>query len=120
MTRAKIKIPQADIADFCRRHHICKLALFGSVLRDDFRPDGDIDVLVEFESGHAPGFIRLAGIALELSELLGRRKVDMNTPMGLSPYFRDEVMAEAEVVYVGACSKLIEWQPFGEFGSVSV
>ena len=115
MTRAKIKIPQANIAAFCQRHHIRKLALFGSVLRDDFRPDSDIDVLVEFEPGHVPGFIRLAGIELELSELLGRRKVDMTTPMGLSPYCRDEVLAEAEVVYVGAFSKLIECQPFGEF-----
>ena len=115
MTRVKITIPQANIADFCQRHHIRKLALFGSVLRDDFRPDSDIDVLVEFEPGHVPGFIRLAGMELELSELLGRRKVDMNTPMGLSPYFRDEVLAEAEVVYVGAFSKLIEYQPFGGF-----
>ena len=102
MRRAKITIPQANIADFCQRHHIRKLALFGSVLRDDFRPDSDIDVLVEFEPGHVPGFIRLAGIELELSELLGGRKVDMNTPMGLSPYFRGEVLAEAEVCYAQA------------------
>jgi predicted nucleotidyltransferase len=115
MTRARIKIPQANIEDFCQRHHIRKLALFGSVLRDDFRPDSDIDVLVDFEPSHVPGFIRLAGIELELSELLGGRKVDMNTLMGLSPYFRDQVLAEAEVVYVGAFSKLMECQPFGEF-----
>jgi uncharacterized protein len=102
MMRAKIKIPQADMADFCQRYHIRKLALFGSVLRDDFQPDSDIDVLVEFEPGHVPGFIRLAGIELALSELLGRRKVDMNTPMGLSPYFRDEVLAEAELCYAQA------------------
>jgi uncharacterized protein len=102
MTRARIKLPRAEIAVFCRRHHIRKLALFGSVLRDDFRPDSDIDVLVEFEPGHIPGLIRLAGMELELSELFGGRKVDMNTPMCLSPYFRDEVLAEAEVLYVQA------------------
>jgi uncharacterized protein len=102
MTRARIKIPHANIADFCQRHHIHRLALFGSVLRDDFRPDSDIDVLVEFGASHAPGLIRLAGMELELSELLGGRKVDMNTPMCLSPYFRDEVLAEAEVLYAQA------------------
>jgi uncharacterized protein len=101
-TRARIKIPRAEIAVFCRRHHIRKLALFGSVLRDDFRPDSDIDVLVEFESGYIPGLIRLAGMELELSTLLGGRKVDMNTPMCLSSYFRDEVLAEAEVLYAQA------------------
>ena len=98
MTRVKVEIPHANVAAFCRRHHIRKLALFGSVLRDDFRPDSDIDVLVEFEPGHVSGFIRLAGMELELSEILGGRKVDMNTPMCLSPYFRDEVLAEAEVL----------------------
>jgi uncharacterized protein len=102
MTRARIKIPQANITAFCRRHHIRKLALFGSVQRDDFRPNSDIDVLVEFEPGHVPGLIRLAGMELELSELLGGRKIDMNTPMCLSPYFRDKVLAEAEVLYAQA------------------
>jgi predicted nucleotidyltransferase len=115
MTRARIKIPQANVAAFCQRHHIRKLALFGSVLHDDFRPGSDIDVLVEFEPGHVPGLIRLAGMELELSEPLGGRKVDMNTPMCLSPYVRDEVLAESEVVYVRAFSKPIECQPFGEF-----
>jgi predicted nucleotidyltransferase len=102
MTRARIKIPHANIVAFCQRHHIRRLALFGSVLRDDFRPDSDIDVLVEFGAGHAPGLIRLAGMELELSELLGGRRVDMNTPMCLSPYFRDEVLAEVEVLYAQA------------------
>ncbi len=69
------------------------------MLRDDFRPDSDIDVLVEFEPRHAPGLIRLAGMELELSELMGGRRVDLNTPLCLSPYFRDEVLAEAEVLY---------------------
>jgi predicted nucleotidyltransferase len=102
MTRARIKIPHANIAAFCQRHHIHRLALFGSVLRDDFRSESDIDVLVEFEPSHAPGLIRLAGMELELSDLLGGRRVDLNTSLCLSPYFRDEVLAEAEVLYVHA------------------
>jgi predicted nucleotidyltransferase len=98
--KVKISIPREQIAEFCRRHHIRKLALFGSVLRDDFRPDSDVDVLVEFEPDHIPGLIRFAGMELELSDILGGRKVDLNTPKFLSPYFRDEVLAEAEVQYV--------------------
>jgi len=100
--KVKIAIPKGQIAEFCRRHHICKLSLFGSVLRDDFRPDSDVDVLVEFEPKHIPGLIRFAGMELELSQLLGGRKVDLNTPQFLSPYFRDEVLEEAEVQYVQA------------------
>ena len=96
--RAKINIPHNEIEDFCKKHHILKLALFGSVLRDDFRPDSDVDVLVEFEENHLPGYIKLAGIELELGEILGR-KVDMNTPECLSRYFRDEVIATAEIEY---------------------
>jgi predicted nucleotidyltransferase len=97
---ARIPIDREKIAEFCRRHHIRKLALFGSVLRDDFRSDSDIDVLVEFEEGKTPG---LAFFAMqdELSVLLDRR-VDLNTPQCLSRYFRDKVLAEAEVVHVGA------------------
>jgi|SRR6266511_448631 len=102
LARAGIEIPQAEIAAFCRRHHIRKLALFGSVLRSDFRSNSDIDVLVEFDPDHVPGFIRLAGIELELSTLLGGREVDMNTPRCLSSYFRDKVLAEAEVLYAEA------------------
>ena len=94
----KISIERGRIADFCRKHHIRKLALFGSILRDDFRHDSDVDVLVEFESGHPTGFIRLAGMELELSELLGK-KVDMRTPAELSRYFRKEVLASAKVQY---------------------
>ena len=98
--RARISIDRGQIEAFCRRHHIRKLALFGSVVRDDFGPDSDVDVLVDFEPGHVPGlaFIRIQS---ELSELLGR-KVDLNTPGFLSKYFRDEVLAEAEVVYAAA------------------
>ena len=98
----KVKLPKQKIADFCHRHNIRKLAVFGSALREDFRPDSDLDVLVEFESGHTPGLIRLAGMEIELSALLGGRKVDMNTPLCLSKFFRDEVLAEAEPVYVAA------------------
>jgi predicted nucleotidyltransferase len=98
-TKAKIAIPKGQIAEFCRRHHIRKLALFGSVLRDDFRPDSDVDVLVEFEPDHIPGLIRFSGMELELSDILGGRKVDLNTPKFLSPYFRDEILEEAEVQY---------------------
>jgi predicted nucleotidyltransferase len=96
--RAKINIPHNELEEFCKRHHILKLALFGSVLRDDFRPDSDVDVLVEFEENHLPGFITLAGMEIELGEILGR-KVDMNTPDCLSRYFRDEVIATAEIEY---------------------
>lgn len=96
----KLDIPQQTAAEFCSRNHIRRLALFGSVLRDDFRPDSDVDALVEFEPGHVPGlaFFRMQR---ELSELLGR-KVDLNTAADLSPYFRDEILAEAEVIYDAA------------------
>jgi predicted nucleotidyltransferase len=96
----KVDLPKNEIAVFCRRHHIRRLAVFGSVLREDFRPDSDLDVLVEFEPGHTPGLIGLAGMELEFSALVGGRKVDINTPLCLSAYFRDEVMAEAEQLYV--------------------
>ena len=87
------------IARFCRKHHIRWLALFGSVLREDFGPNSDIDLVVEFEPGQVPGLITLAGMEFELSELVGGRVVDMNTPRSLSKYFRDRVLSEAEVVH---------------------
>jgi len=96
--KSNIEIPESVITDFCRRNHIHRLSLFGSVLRSDFRPESDVDVLVEFEPGHVPGFIRLEGMERELSEILGR-KADMRTPEDLSRYFRDEVIAVAEVQY---------------------
>jgi len=92
-------IPKEKIAGFCRRHHIRRLSLFGSVLRPDFRPDSDIDVLVDFEPGHVPGFFGLFDMAEELSSLLGGRKVDLRTPEDLSRYFRSDVLAHAEVQY---------------------
>ena len=93
-----ITIDREQVADFCRRHHIRKLAFFGSVLRVDFGPASDVDVLVEFAPGHPVGLIRLAGIERELSGILGR-KADIRTPADLSRYFRDEVVAAAEVQY---------------------
>lgn len=97
---ARIAISKDEIAAFCRRHHICMLALFGSVLRDDFRPDSDVDVLVEFEPGHTPG-LEFFSMQDELSGIVGQ-KVDLNTPNFISPYFRERVMAEAEVLYDAA------------------
>ena len=99
MDRHRINLPQDRVAEFCRRYHIRRLSLFGSVLREDFRPDSDVDMLVEFEPGHEPGFFGLARMERELSELLGGRKVDLRTPEDLSRYFRDEVLARAEVRY---------------------
>jgi len=101
MGRAHVDIPKQRVAEFCRRNHIRRLALFGSVLRDDFRPDSDVDVLVEFEPGACVGLLRVAGMEIELGEILGR-KVDLNTPGFLSDYFRDQVLAEAEVQYDAA------------------
>jgi len=98
----KIGIPKENITDFCRKHRIRKLAFFGSVLREDFTPESDVDVLVEFETGAQVGFFELFDMEQELSRLLGGRKVDMNTPNSLSKYFRDEVLREAEVLYVQA------------------
>lgn len=95
-----IEIPAARLAELCRRHHIRRLSLFGSILRDDFTPHSDVDMLVEFEPGMTPGF-GFFDIQLELSDILGRR-VDLNTAQSLSRYFRHEVLHEAEVIYVAA------------------
>ena len=102
LTKPQIEMPQEAIAEFCKRHHIVKLSLFGSVLRNDFTQNSDIDVLVEFAPDHVPGLIRLAGMEIELSKLLGGRKVDMNTALCLSRYFRKKVLSEAQVQYAGA------------------
>ena len=95
-----IEINGAAIEAFCRRWRIRELALFGSVLTDEFRPDSDVDVLVEFEPGHVPGFA-LVNVEDELSALVGR-KVDLHTPGSLSKYFRDRVVREAQDQYVRA------------------
>jgi uncharacterized protein len=95
---AAIAVDRRIIAEFCQRHFIRRLALFGSVLRGDFRDDSDVDVLTEFEAGRVVGLIRLAGIERELSSILGR-KADLRTAADLSRYFRDEVVRTAEVLY---------------------
>jgi hypothetical protein len=95
-----IRVPRDKIAGFCRRNHIRRLALFGSVLRRDFSPESDVDVLVEFEPGHVPG-LAFFGMQEELSQLIGR-KVDLNTPQFLSRYFRKAVQKEAEDLYVAS------------------
>ena len=101
MNDTRIKLPNGRIAEFCKRHRIRKLSLFGSVLRGDFGPDSDIDVLVEFELGARVGLISLAGLELELGEIIGR-KVDLNTPGFLSKYYRDRIINEAVVQYDAA------------------
>ena len=97
--KARIELPQDKIASFCKKHHIRKLSLFGSVLRDDLGPGSDIDILVEFEPGKVPSFFRLFDMEEELSAILGGRKVDIRTPEDLSRYFRDRVLAAAVVQY---------------------
>jgi len=94
----KIPIDRDKIAEFCRRYYIRKLAFFGSVLRDDFRPDSDVDVLVEFEPGHVPG-LKFIQIQDELSTILGGWKVDLVTPKFLNRRIRDRVLASAEIQY---------------------
>lgn len=91
-------MPTEELAAFCRRHRIVRLLAFGSVLRDDFTPESDVDLIVEFEPGTPVVLLTLAGVEIALSELLGR-KVDLNKPKMLSRYFRDRVMAQAEVLY---------------------
>ncbi len=96
---ARITLPKDKLAEFCHRNHIRRLSLFGSALRGDYGPDSDIDLLAEFEPGHAPGFIKLAGMERELSTMLDNRPVDLRTPEELSRYFRNQVIAEAEEQY---------------------
>lgn len=99
MRQYPINIPREALAEFCQRHHIKKLALFGSILRDDFGPDSDVDVLVEFDPDQRVGLIKLATMELELSELFGR-KADIRTAEDLSRYFRQDVLDIAEEQYV--------------------
>lgn len=95
----RLSLSDGQIRDFCSKHHIRSLAFFGSVLRDDFGPASDVDILVEFELGYVPGLLRLAAMERELSATLGGRRVDMRTPRDLSRYFRDDVLAHAVVQY---------------------
>ena len=98
MKKPDIDLSNDKIVEFCRRHHIRKLSVFGSFLREDFRADSDIDILVEFYPDHIPGFIRLARMENELTSILGH-KVDIRTAEDLSRYFRQEVIKAAEVKY---------------------
>jgi predicted nucleotidyltransferase len=91
-------ISKEKLEAFCRKNHIIKMSLFGSVLRDELNPESDIDILVEFDKGHMPGLMDLAGMEIELGEMVGR-KVDLRTPAELSRYFRDDVLEEARVEY---------------------
>jgi len=95
----QIAVPESVLAEFCQRYQVRKLSLFGSVLREDFRSDSDVDVLIEFEPGKTVDFFTFIEMQDELSELLGY-EVDLNTPKFLSRYFRDQVMANARVLYI--------------------
>ena len=94
----RLRVDKRKLAAFCRQNHIRTLSLFGSVLRDDFKPESDIDVLVEFQPGQTPGFLTLGSMEEELSQLTGGRKVDLRTPQDLSKQFRDRVLKEAVVL----------------------
>ncbi len=94
----RIDVPDAGLRQWCHRHAVRRLAFFGSVLRDDFSAQSDVDVLVEFEPGSRVGLIALAGMEISLSELLGRR-TEIHTVKGLNPLFREEVLSSAEVHY---------------------
>jgi len=94
-----IDIPKEKIEEFCRKNHIAKLSFYGSILRDDFGPKSDIDILVEFEPGRVPGLLTMAGLEIELGEMLGQ-KVDLRTAAELSRHFRDEVLREAVEQFV--------------------
>ncbi len=95
----QVSIPKDRLAALCQEHGIKWLAVFGSALREDFGPESDIDVLVEFETDRIPGLLGVAGIELELSMLFSGRRVDLRTPEDLSPYFRQDVLDTAEVQY---------------------
>lgn len=99
MAEPRIPIPKEELAAFCRRNHIRRLALFGSVLREDFRPDSDVDVLVDFEPGAQVGMMALSGMQFELEGLFDR-KVDLVLQNGLKEVIRDSVLASAEEIYV--------------------
>lgn len=96
-----LSIDREALAAFCRRHHITRLALFGSALSDDFGPDSDIDIVVEFEAGHVPG-LKFVTIERELSELFNGRRVDLVTPKFLNPRIREQVLGSAKPLYVAA------------------
>ena len=96
--RIRINIPKEQLAQFCETYHVRRISLYGSALRDDFGPDSDIDILIDFEPGFKAGLLKMARMENELSDMLGR-KVDLRTPGDLSRYFRQEVLESAEVAY---------------------
>lgn len=98
MNQPNISIPQDKIDAFCRRHGVARLSLFGSVLRDDFGPESDVDVLAEFPPGATPSLLDLGGMLLELQEILGR-EVDLKTPGFLSHHFRQDVQRDSRTLY---------------------
>jgi predicted nucleotidyltransferase len=101
LSQSKISIPKDKIADFCKQNRVRRLSLFGSILREDFGPNSDVDILVEFEPDARIGLICLSGLEIELSKIVGR-KVDLNTPGFLSKYYRERILAEADVQYDAA------------------
>lgn len=101
MTLHGVEIPEGRVAEFCRANHVRRLSLYGSILRDDFGPESDVDVLVEFKPGHVPGLLRMVALENELTTAIGRR-VDLRTPSEISRHFRDEVLREALPQYVAA------------------
>ena len=98
MEKIKVRIPSKELAELCKRYHIRRLAFFGSALREDFGPQSDVDILVEFEEGHTPG-LAFIDIQDELSELLGGREVDLVTPKFLNHRIKDRILNEAQVAY---------------------
>jgi hypothetical protein len=98
MKPERVNLTKEQIAEFCQKNHIKKLAFFGSILRDDFRPDSDIDILIDLDYNYRTGLMKMARMERELSETIGRQ-VDLRTPEDLSDYFRDKVLSEAEVLY---------------------
>jgi len=98
LAATRIRLDSALLSEFCRRNHITKLSLYGSVLRDDFRPDSDVDIMVEFEEGHTPGLFGLGGMLMDLQDMVGR-EVDLKTPGDFPPRIRDSVVATTEPLY---------------------
>ena len=94
-----VSVPKDALAAFCRKHGIIRLSVFGSALRADFKPESDVDVLVDFDPESVPGLLGIADMELELSDLFEGRRVDLRTPEDLSQYFRQEVLDTAEVQY---------------------
>lgn len=95
----KITVPKKKITEFCKKYFVLKLSFFGSVLRNDFNQNSDVDILVEFKKGKGPGFLELAQMERELTEILGK-KVDLRTPNEISKYFKKQVLSLAKVEYV--------------------